>query len=162
MRRYLRGKSKYTIGIDLNIIDLSLAKGKYDDVILADAHHLPIRRDSIEFAVCVDVLDLPGIRINSCIEELERVAKRGIYYHFFNGKIGPMKKLLERYKEVEYIGVKREKDGYRSKYRRFKLPKKSVLNLLGKNAREERMFLKSLPREKFYLGSYIIYVEKVI
>jgi len=92
--------------MDIDKHNLLLSKSKYDDVILASATNIPFRDKSFDYSVCIDVLDLREIRPyrQSIIKEIERVTRKSILYHFFNGKIGPMKELLEVYGKVKYIG----------------------------------------------------------
>lgn len=156
------------VGIDINpkVFDKNM---KYDELILADASSLPFESERFDYTVCADVIDLPELRERraNCMKEIERVTRNGIFYHFYNGKSGPMRDLVRRYGEVTYIGLKNDggtlkiKDSYKTRYRRLKVRNERVLRLLDRSSSEERRFLKSMKKDFFCLGSYIVYVERL-
>jgi ubiquinone/menaquinone biosynthesis C-methylase UbiE len=159
----------YLVGIDVDKSALLSCKQNYDDVVLASATHLPFRDKSFDHSACIDVIDLPEVRAHrsSIIREIERVTRISIFYHFFNGKIGPMKEVLSRYGKVRYIGGRNCEiiilDGYKKRYRYQREWFEDLININDEEIRELlRILLSHYPTfktEKIYLGSYLMEVD---
>jgi len=159
----------YLVGMDIDKLNLLLSKSKYDDVILASATNIPFRDKGFDYSVCIDVLDLREIRPyrQSIIKEIERVTRKSIFYHFFNGKIGPMKELLEVYGKVKYIGGLKCQikiiDSYRKRYCCQKVPFKELIRIRDKEIKRYLKILSLLEpdikRRKVYFGSYLIEID---
>ncbi len=162
MKKYV--KNVYSIGIDLDLNNVNSCKGKYDDVILADVRYLPLREGSVDVSACVDVLELIRER-KEALEEIKRITKKRIYFHFFNGKYIPMKQTIQEFGKVKYFDIRLNEfeDSYKSKYRRLKEERDKILRIAKKEI-EDRAIVEMLEKiysnhPKVYLGSYIIYVD---
>jgi ubiquinone/menaquinone biosynthesis C-methylase UbiE len=159
----------YLVGIDVNESLLLSCKQNYDDVVLASATHLPFRDKSFDHSACIDVIDLPGVisYISSIIREIERVTRKSVFYHFFNGKIGPLKEVIYRYGVVRYIAGKnceiRIVDGYKNKYRYQREWPKDLIQIDDEEIRNLLIILLSheptFKTKKICLGSYLIEVD---
>jgi len=159
----------YLVGIDINPFNLSSSKSKYDDVILANAISIPFRDKSFDYSTCIDVLDLPELRPyrHLVMREIERVTRKSVFYHFFNGKIGPMKELVKAYGKVKYIGgiscQIKIIDGYKRRYRYQKVRFKELTYIEDKEINRYLKILSSqepnIEQRKFCLGSYLIEID---
>ncbi len=155
--------------MDIELLNLSLSKPKYDDVILASAVNIPFKDKSFDYSVCIDVLDLPELRSyrHLIMKEIERVTRKSVLYHFFNGKIGPMKELVNLYGEVKYIGgmnCQIEKvDGYRRRYRYQEISFREAIHIGDEEINRYLKILSThqpnIEHRKIYLGSYLIEVD---
>lgn len=162
LKKYFKSSvPNYLVGLDIDRKVLCYGKNKYDDVVLADIKYLPFRKKSFDLIACIDVLSLKEFDKyrNFIFDSFEKIAKDKIYYHFYNGKIIPMKELLKKYKSVSYIGINEKiRDGYKRRYGKFKISFKRLFNYLNKDEKKVLKVLKS-KKEKFLLGSYIIEID---
>lgn len=73
----IRSSLSYAVGVDVYLPRLSEARGFYDDVILADVCHLPVRDGSFDATTSFDVLDhLTPSDVPKAVGQLENAAKR--------------------------------------------------------------------------------------
>jgi hypothetical protein len=90
-----------------------------------------------------------------------------VFYNFFNGKIGPLKEVIDRYGVVRYIAGKnceiRIVDGYKSKYSYQREWPKDLIQVDDEGIRNLIIILLSnsptFKTKKICLGSYLIEVD---
>ncbi len=69
------------VGIDIfkSYLDEAKGKGVYQELILGDVRHLPLKDKSFDVVICMEVLEhLEKVDGEKLLGELERVAKRQV------------------------------------------------------------------------------------
>lgn len=80
-------QSPYIIGVDLNKQKTMIAKllSVYDDLVVADAYHLPFRDSSFEFTIAVEVYSAKDLKaVKDVISQVETITSGRIFMTFHN------------------------------------------------------------------------------